>query len=108
MMKIHRFSSVLLLSCGLVLASPSWADSSQANQPVEQEDAPSESASKEASEGDAAGTGTLAEKDPEEAAGGSGTGTEPKDTSPSDASPAQEPAEVDQEEPQRPPRKELD
>lgn len=118
MMKIRRFSSVLLLGCGLVLASPSWADSIPAHQSAASggtsteasslENVPAEPTSKGASEGEAAGTAAVAEEVPEEAADGSGTGTEPEDTSSSNASPAQEPVELDQEEPQRPPRKELD
>lgn len=98
-MKPRRFSSVLLLGCGLVLASPSWADSLPAHQPATSEDLPTEAASlenapaepapKEASEGDAPGTGAITEEVPEEAADGGEPGTA-------------------SEEPQRPPRKELD
>ena len=98
-MKTRRFSSVLLLGCGLVLASPSWADSLPAHQPATSEDLPTEAASlenapaepapKEASEGDAPGTGAITEEVPEEAADGGEPGTA-------------------SEEPQRPPRKELD
>lgn len=98
-MKPRRFSSALLLGCGLVLASPSWADSLPAHQPATSEDLPTEAASlenapaepapKEASEGDAPGTGAITEEVPEEAADGGEPGTA-------------------SEEPQRPPRKELD
>lgn len=98
-MKPRRFSSVLLLGCGLVLASPSWADSLPVHQPATSEDLPTEAASlenapaepapKEASEGDAPGTGAITEEVPEEAADGGEPGTA-------------------SEEPQRPPRKELD